>query len=213
MAATYWTRYKIGFDDLIRKSSFKLKHDENLSYALGETWVMALAQTCGERAMGDLLRAMGKEKAPKELEGVLLWQDSLQAIGCDLESVNDKWTRYLADISHKGGGKQLLRMRGGVAGREDDKLILIAYLSQPIKDTHSLFIVRVRDDPNADETQVRSYYGVVRSNTDPMEIKFRVPVSLFIGHRFEYQFGYFFNKEVYPYFEPWQSGEISGRSR
>jgi hypothetical protein len=210
LAATSWLRHKISFDELIDKSSFKARHNENLFYALGETWAMALAKGCGDAALGNVLRAMGREDAPKDLSGLALWQDTLQAIDCDLEKVNAYWVQYLSDISEdrKDEIELIPRLSGGVAGDKDGEVVLIAYTDRLIAETASLFMVRVRNNATADEEMVRHFYGIIQPDTKPLEIMFTFPTGIFIGRRFEYQFGYVIDQGIQPYFEPWQSGAV-----
>ncbi len=210
LAATSWLRHKISFDEMVDKSSFKAKHNENLFYALGETWAMALAKVCGDAALGNVLRSMGREDAPKDLSGLALWQDTLQAIDCDLEKVNAYWIQYLSDISEDRRNEIELipQLSGGVAGSKDSEVVLIAYTDRILAETASLFKVRVRNSATDEEERVRHFYGIIQSDTKPLEIMFTLPTGIFIGSRFEYQFGYVFDQGVLPYFEPWQSGEV-----
>jgi len=60
--------------------------------------VSVLAQRCGEAAVGDFVRATGRQGAPRDLTASVLWRDTMQAIGCDLDTVNADWRKKMNSL-------------------------------------------------------------------------------------------------------------------
>lgn len=209
MAVASWKRFKITFDDLANKSSFKKKYSEHLFYALGHLWVKAMSETYGEKSVSDILRALGRDGAPSNLSSHLLWQDTLQAMNCDLEKVNMAWLKLLTDLSikHEKRIETLPRIRGGVVGKNKGEIILSAVLDRDTQPQDLIYVVRYRKDSDAEEVYTHMIFGEIQPDKKPLEIRFNIPSDSLVGRRFEYQFGYIFNKETFPYFEEWQSGE------
>jgi len=82
------SRFHLRFEDLLEPEAFLRRHDEYLLYALGEAWVAALVEACGQPAPARLLRTFGRAATPQTLGGVEMWRYGLQEQGCDLERVN-----------------------------------------------------------------------------------------------------------------------------
>jgi len=95
ISSVAWQRHNIKFDELANRSVFESLYDPELLYGIGDIWVEAMAQTCGQSSVGDLLRAVGRENAPPNLAGAAYWRAHLQYIGCDLESVNNQWRQMM----------------------------------------------------------------------------------------------------------------------
>jgi ABC-type transport system involved in multi-copper enzyme maturation permease subunit len=209
MAVASWKRFKITFDDMADMTSFKKRYSEHLFYALGHLWVKAISDTYGDKAVSDILRSLGRKGAPTNLSSNLLWQDTLQAMNCDQEKVNMAWLKLLTDLSVKYDKKieALPRIRGGVVDKDKGEIILSAV---PDRDTQSqdlIYVVRYRKNSEVEEDDTYMIFGEIQPDKKPLEIRFRIPSGNLVGRRFEYQFGYIFNKETFPYFEEWQSGE------
>ncbi|NLD38453.1 MAG: ABC transporter permease subunit [Desulfatiglans sp.] len=209
LSVTTWKRNKITFDDLADMESFKKRYSEELFYTLGHLWVKAISDTYGDKTISDTLRALGREGAPTNLGSHLLWQDTLQAIDCDLEKVNTTWIKLLNDLSIKYEKRieALPRLSGGVVGKEKGETILTATLDRELPPGNLLFIVRYRKDSSVKHEDTHMVFGQIQWNKEPLEVRFSIPSYRLIGRRFEYQFGYFINHKDFPYFEAWQSGE------
>jgi hypothetical protein len=183
--------YKITFDDLADMPSFNKKYGEELFFTLGNLWVKAISDTYGDKALSDILRALVREGAPTNLRGHLLWQDTLQAIDCDLEKVNVTWIKLLNDLSIKYEKRieALPQIRGGVAGKEKGETILIATLDRALPQENLIFIARYRKDSSVNYEDTQMIYGQIQRNKEPLEIRFSIPPFRLVGRRFEYQFG------------------------
>lgn len=101
-AATAASRLKIDFEDMVDSTHFAKKFDPDLFYALGDMWASALARVCGPESIGNSLRAFARPDAPPDLAGVALWQDNLQAIGCELTDVNVQWKQSIRSLGEEG---------------------------------------------------------------------------------------------------------------
>ena len=209
LAAVSWKRYHITFDNLVNEASFRKKYSEHLFYAIGELWVKAMSDTYGDKAVSDLLRAMGREGAPTNLSGHTFWQDTLQAMGSDLEKINTTWLKLLTDLSRKYEKKieELPQIRGGVSSRNRDVTILSAHLDRQVDPDNLDFLVRYRSNSSVGEEDTHVIYGLIQPDTEPLEIQFHIPSNRLISRKFEYQFGYIFDGRTFPYFEEWQSGD------
>jgi ABC-type transport system involved in multi-copper enzyme maturation permease subunit len=139
LAVTTWKRNNITFDDLADMASFKERYNEELFYTLGHLWVKAMAETYGDKSVSDILRAMGREGAPTNLGSHLLWQDTLQAMNCDLEKVNTAWLKLLNDleIKYEKRIESLPRLSGVFAGKEKGETILTAMLDRELPQRES----------------------------------------------------------------------------
>ncbi|MGD9162483.1 MAG: hypothetical protein PVG39_29015 [Desulfobacteraceae bacterium] len=209
LAVASWKRNKITFDNLVDKLSFRGKYSEYLFYAIGQLWVQALHDTCGDQAVSDLLHSMGREGAPTNLNGRTFWQDTLQAMNCDLEKINTTWLKLLNDLSREYANKieELPRIRGGVVNRNKEEITLNAHLDRKINPDNFTFLVRYRNNSSVDEEGTHSVRGWIQPDKEPLEIQFHIPSGRIVGRRFEYQFGYTFNKGGFPYYEEWQTGQ------
>lgn len=98
LASVAWYRQKIEFSDLVNEREFGERFDAELHYSLGDLWTKALVDTCGERVLGDFIRAVGREDAPGGLPANLFWRDTTRAIGCDLDTVNVAWRDLMASV-------------------------------------------------------------------------------------------------------------------
>jgi len=60
LAAVSWKRQNIQFSDMINSTAFAQKFDAELHYSLGDIWVSVLAESCGDEAVGNFVRATGR---------------------------------------------------------------------------------------------------------------------------------------------------------
>lgn len=98
LASVAWKRQEIEFNDLIDAAGFAQKFDAELHYSLGDLWAGALVETCGESSLGNFVRATGRDNAPKGLIPGIFWRDTMQAIGCDLDTVNVTWRDTMSSL-------------------------------------------------------------------------------------------------------------------
>jgi len=105
------------FESLVDDSAWRVKHDPDLAYSLGEIFFEALVAEHGVDAPGKILRALGRSDAPKDLGGLDLWRDTFQACGWDLSTTVAGYYRRLqelAETEHKQFVNSLPRLRGRV---------------------------------------------------------------------------------------------------
>jgi hypothetical protein len=130
-------------------------------------------------------------------------------MNCDIEKINTAWLKLLTDLSRKYEEKieELPQIRGGVASRNWNEIILNAHLDRDVDPGKFMFVARYRNNSGVEEENTHMIFGLPNRKTDPLEIQFHIPSKSLVGRRFEYQFGYIFNQGAFPYFEEWQSGE------
>ena len=213
LGAISWKRQRIEVDDLVDDRRFGDKFCEDLFYPLGELWVEALARVCGAAAPGDVLRAVRREGAPRELAGRALWQDTLQAIGCELEAVNAAWLRQMERVLARRAEdvRRVPRLSGGVLRADGDHVVLAAYVEPGPggpPDPWLDYVVRVRGSSDTPEHEVRRHQGQPRQGASPLVVEFRVPRQDLQGERFDLQFGFVFAQGAGEYYERWQQVDV-----
>ncbi len=129
-AAAAYQRKSAEFEKLIDDSAWRVEHDPNLAYPLGEVFIEALVEVYGEKAPAAVLRAIAREDAPEKLSGLDLWRDALQARGWDLSRVTTAYYRRLRDLAEgemKDELGALPRLRGRVVPADDFVTIQAIY--------------------------------------------------------------------------------------
>lgn len=86
VAAAAHDREEIRFEDLVSSSRLSEEFAAEWVYPLGEVFAAAIVETWGDEAPRNLIRAFGRPDAPRNLNGMVLWQDTFQAAGYDLEA-------------------------------------------------------------------------------------------------------------------------------
>ncbi len=209
LAAAAFDRHRIRFDDLIDDQTFKATHDANLVYPLGETWTAALAQTCGPGVTGDFFRALGRDDAVQDLAGLPLWQDTLRAAGCSLETAVARWGQNMTRLvaTERDFLASLPRLGGGVIRFEDSELVFQLQLDRDVENPAESYFLRVRRNPDASEDE--TYTFTARLEPDGSGAYFRVPEAWIEGDSFELQFGQSIPGSVWPFFEDWQAASYA----
>lgn len=209
-----WSRHRIRFEVLADDDALRESFDPHLVYPMGESWTAALVEACGAAAPGRVLRAMGREDAPQDLAPMAFWQDTLQAVDCDLEEVIGRWEQMMLEgvESEAEFLAALPRLGGGVASADSDEIVVLAALDRaPLPSElypEVRYYLRVRDNPGVDDSQIRAFEGDVLSLGEGRRIEFRVPRDYFHGQRFQFQLGLRFNPRCWAYFEPWQFADV-----
>ena len=188
VAVVSWQRGGIRFDELANVGELQRRRDPGLVYTLGETWCEALERACGPEAAGNVLRAMGREDAPRGLAGLAFWQDTLHAAGYDLERVNGVWQALLAAEARRLAPRieSIPRLKAEIVGRDGEAILVRAHLDRPALEG-TTFAVRTRE-PGASSLEVDLTRGEL-DRADPLVVRFRVPSALFGGDRLELQLG------------------------
>lgn len=206
LAALSCKRFRIRFEDLVDREAFRARHNPHLIYPIGETWVAALVQCYGSEAPAKLLRSLGREGAPKELEGRALWQDLCQHSGFDLERVLTAWKALLEMYQTLGTGEQaaLPRIHGGLLRREAESYIFRARVEhKPPEGVR--YILRMRDHERVEDDGFKSEIGEIISVDEAVVVDFKLPKQKVFGQSFDVQFGVSIKgRHVLPYYEDWQ---------
>jgi hypothetical protein len=197
LAALAWQRFDLRFSDFLYAGSLRARFDENLIYALGESWVSSLVAVCGVHAPGATLRAMARTDAPQQLRGEAFWRDTLQAIDCNLTAVNGDFAltmrgyqSQIADVPHLNGTVHVQ------PGRLSADLTLSE--TQPSQ-TYRVY-VRVRDNARVSPTSTVARSGQLQSGET---LTLRLPQPRLSGERFQYQLGFEFLPGERPFFGRW----------
>ncbi len=89
-AALAFSREEARMEDLLDSQRLSSKYDTFLVYPLGERFITALIDRYGDDAPSRILKAIGRENAPKELAGSDFWRDAFQHASFNFdETVND----------------------------------------------------------------------------------------------------------------------------
>jgi hypothetical protein len=204
VAAASWTRHRMRFEDLADDDRLRARFDPMLVYPLGELFTAALVETYGEAAIGNVLRAMGREGAPRDLPPRAYWEDTLRAAGYDLETALAAFERV---VRREAARQQeaidaLPRLGGGVRGRSGSDLVLEATLDRDAP-AEASFFVRVRSGPEAGDTEMFGVEGEV-DPSDRRRVTFRVLAPLLPGARFQILFSVAPGPRGWAFSESWQ---------
>jgi len=204
VAAASWSRLDMRSDVLLDVRALRRRYDTTLTYSLGERWTEALVRSCGEGAVGDVLRAMGRDGAPDDLEPRAFWQDTLRAAGCDLESVDDAFATLMDDEADALAEsiEELPRLGGGVSGRDGAAVRVVALLDREV-DPSMRFFVRLRADEDADDTEAVLVRGRLDPD-DPRRVVYRVSRARIPSRRFQLQLCVLDEPRGWPFCEVWQ---------
>ncbi len=204
VAAASWTRHRMRFEDLADDERLRARFDPLLVYPLGELFTAALVETYGEQAIGDVLRAMGRAGAPRDLSPRAYWEDTLRAAGYDLETVLAAFERAVRREADQQSEaiEALPRLGGGVRAREGAYLVLEATLDRDAP-AEASFFVRVRAGPTAGDTETFGVEGEV-DPADRRRVTFRVLAPLLPGPRFQILFSVAPGPRGWAFSESWQ---------
>lgn len=81
-AALSVQRDRMRLDDLLDEGQFLARYHEGLVYPLGQAWVEAWVDTCGEGVLAQLLTEMAAPDFPLRLAGKAFWQELSLRTGC-----------------------------------------------------------------------------------------------------------------------------------
>ena len=202
LAAVARARQDIRFDHLIDAASFGERFDPELYYSLGDTWSQAMAATCGEAALGDFLRAAGREEASKEIGGELFWRDTFREIGCELDAVNSAWAARMDEdharvdpgrfpvfddiVLARDAAAGVVRVTARLAAADDGALGGEA--SSVVRPER--VVVRVSAEGAFGSGVDPVFPGTIEEDGEGLLARFAVPVRAAPRTRFDYQLGY-----------------------
>jgi hypothetical protein len=209
VAAAAWERHRVRLEDTLDDGSFRARFDTTLAYPFGETFAEAVARACGDAAVGATFRTFGRPGAPQDATGAALFRDAFASIGCDFERVLSAHDALLVETcaAERATLDAIPRMEGGVAGLEGAEVVIEATLDRaPLP--REQYMVRVRNDAGAADTEVRGFHGHVVEGTFPRRVRFYVPRVALSGARFDFLFSLDVDPRAFPYSEVWQSAPV-----
>ena len=210
VAALAWERLRVRVEDTFDDASFRARWDTTLAYPYGETFAEAIARACGDAAVGATFRTFGRDGAPQNATGATLYRDAFASIGCDYEAVLAAHDALMTETveTERAFLDTVPRLSGGVMGMEGTDVVIEATLDQaPL--AHEHYMLRVRNDAGAPDTEVRAFRGEIVEGTgvegSPRRVRFYVPRLAITGARFDYVFSMDVDPRAFPSSEEWQS--------
>ena len=204
IAALARSRFHLRFEDLLAPRSFVQRHDEYLLYALGEVWVAALVDTCGQPAPARVLRRFGGTGIPQTLAGLDLWRQSLQLDGCDLDRVVGAFEQRLKRLEPDAAALPIAT--GTFVAKEGERLIFQVGVKAPSAGPCQV-TVRVRGDADATPDEIRAHTVPVSANAPRRRISVAAPDRL--GQHLEFQVGARTRPDGPAFFTRWQSTTLA----
>ncbi len=204
IAAATWVRHRMQLEDLADDERLRARFDPMLVYPIGELWTAALVETHGERAIGDVLRAMGREGAPQDLGARAYWEALLRAAGCDLEATLATFEQRVAALAREEHAsiEALPRIGGGVVGAEGSSLRVVATLDRDAPPDATIWL-RIRARPDSPDPATLAVRGT-RDPDDPRRVTFSVHRALIPSARFQLLFSVRPDEQGWPFSETWQ---------
>ena len=209
ISSVSWERNDITFSALANRAAFEAVYDPELLYGIGDIWVAAMVDQCGEQSLGDFLRSVGKRGAPRSLTGATFWRHHLNQINCSLDDVNHRWRGIMQEIIDDGHGGAFPVYKNVALNVRDEVLVVSARAEhadgapRPVR-----YLIRV-----ANETKVANTVSAIRPGkyTDHdgyTDVEFSVPLQALEGRRFSFQIGFVPFPDSRYYFEKWRSGAV-----
>jgi hypothetical protein len=201
-AAAAYQRKSAEFEKLIDDSEWRIEHDPNLAYPLGQIFIEALIEVYGENAPAMVLRALAREEAPEKLSGLDLWRDALQAEGWDLSRVTTAYYRRLRDLADremKDKLEALPRLQGRVIPGMD--VVKIQAIYEGTLPSGGRLVCRVRKTPADADYEFLDLYEL-----RPGE--FPVSRSQLGEGEFWYQLGINDPAAALPIYENWERARL-----
>jgi len=201
IAAIAWKRQEIRFEDMINPG-FAARHDPDLYYSLGDLWTESFVAVCGEPALGDFLRAAGREDVPRSLSGTVFWHDTLGYLGCELEQVNGRFEQDMQSLYDETDRSRFPVFEGARVTRLDDGRVRIVATLGAEKDANgepgvlnsdelpARFTVRVGGNASLVAAVDPVFRGRLEVQNDQVQIVYEIPARAVPRNRFEYQLGY-----------------------
>ena len=194
LAAVAHDRQGIRFEDLIDDAAFGERFDPELYYSLGDLWSLALVDACGERVLGDFLRAAGREGASRDIGGALFWRDTFRASGCELDAVNSVWASRMAALLDTVDEGRFPEFEDILVTRDAEAGVvrLEATLDPPTGELvePARVVARVKEDGRLSAGVDPVFPGTLERDGERVRVRFAVPERAVSGTRFRYQLGY-----------------------
>ena len=208
VAALAWFKLNIRFEQFVDSSLFPSRYDAELVYTLGETWVTALVQACGESVLGDLLRSMASETALRSLQGRALWQYLLNSVSCAESKVNTLWSENMKLLMPHGaepwpdpGPVRFSRKPGS------DRFDVEAQLTG----THTMnpdeFVIRIADARTLTGGAF-DYFTSQPTTQSAGTVRFTLPADKMTSGSIRYQFGYRPEPDARVFYGLWKTASV-----
>lgn len=148
VAAVMRSRDEVKVEEMVDSDLLRRRRDADLVYPLGEVFIAALVRRHGDDAPARMARALARPEAPKDLHGVGLWQDTMQAAGCRWPGVIDEFFAELdrLKVEHREFVDSVPRLRG-VFVKDGKRLGVRIADPWPAKGS---VVCRFRTDPEVD---------------------------------------------------------------
>lgn len=216
LASVAWHRQNIEFNDMLDAATFSERFDAELHYSLGDLWTRAFVQTCGVTALGDFIRATGRDGAVKDLPASIFWRDTTGAIGCDLDTINEQWRTEMSllyasvPVARFPVYKDVIVNKDSESGQITISAVLeSADDAEPEFDMPTRFIVRIGRSSSQLSSGVDAIYrGKFVNDAGQPRIEFLIPASAIAGNKFRYQLGFTPSEDSRYYYELWRRGSI-----
>lgn len=208
ISAVSWKRNNITFNALANRAAFESLYDPELLYGIGDIWVAAMVEQCGESSLGNFLRSIGNPGAPKTLAGTAYWRHHLVQINCSLEEVNHGWRQIMQSIVDEGTGGAFPAFENVSTAIRDNYLVINAQAIHDTDQKPGRYYIRVAGETKLASTVSPIRLGRFTDADDTTEVEYLVPLGDIEGKRFSFQLGYVPFKDSRYYFEKWRSGSL-----
>ena len=209
LSSVAWERQDITFDQLAFRGVFDATFDAELIYGLGDLWVDAMVQHCGESSLGDFLRSTAAVNSPRDLQGPPYWRYQLSAINCDLDQINHLWRQrmqQIVDTRTDGGFPTFSDVATRIA---NDRLQLTITLTpDPAGALPQRYLLRMANETSIANRPHRIVRGQIIERGPETTVQFDLPLSSITGQRFRYQLGFVPYPDSRHYFEKWRNGTL-----
>ena len=205
-AALMKHRKQLSLEVLLDDAELTRTHDETLAYSLGVELVSAVRDRWGPKAPYAVVRAFGREKAPEDLRGIVLWRDAFQAAGYDFDEALARFYERL-DRTRKTERKLLDAIpRAQVVLQKQDTVLIVraAWTPEPISASDNWnswsgfgparLICRFRPGRDSSPSDVHTMYAEQGTCS--------IPSALFREGAAHVQLGVQLLKQL-PLYEPW----------
>lgn len=184
--ASTWDEVK--FTELVNNNQLSLKRDTNLVYPAGLEFIEAAVDEYGEAWLPKILRSIGREGAPKNLNGLELWSDACHAGGFDLDQIRSRFRDRLAKLEEENEAmcSRLPEVTEGNVTRDNGKIIITPDLPEGWRKKapkKAKLICRIRPTDTSQPLQWR-YAELNKDN------KFVTSALSFRGTRIGFQVGW-----------------------
>ena len=183
---------EVNFKEMVSSAVTVKYRDSNLAYPAGMEWIKAAIDVYGPDCPAKLLKAIGRDNAPRELNGLALWRDACLNAGYDLERIRSRFRVRLKNLreSHQEICERLPEVTDGSAKRIKGQIVITPELPDGWKEKApkgAKLICRIRPDDSGDPGKWR--YSDLKDNQT-----FRVSGIDFLKPKIGFQVGWSFKE-------------------